>query len=269
MSSTSSEALGVDKLVKRFTGPSGDSVLALNQLSLSVAAGSVVAVVGSNGAGKSTLLANIAGSAFPDSGRITVRGRDVTDLPSWRRVGSVAIVRQNPQANVLGGLTIEENFALALGGRGFSGLRLAGGRKVREEAAEALRAFHMGLEDRLSARAGTLSGGQRQAVAIAMATVHKPDVLLLDEHVAALDPNSARLVTEKTAEFIEQASITTLMVTHDMQYALTHSDRLLMMHRGEVVMDLGAEEKAAVTVPMLIERFEQLSGQALPDRMVL
>jgi len=262
-------ALDIRGCTKRFRSPSGDNVLALDGVSLSVGSGAVVAIVGSNGAGKSTLLSAIAGSSFPDSGSISIRGREVTELPSWKRTGSVAVVRQNPQTNVLGGLTIEENFALARVGRGRASLGAAGGRKVRAEAAKALAQFDMGLEDRLSARTATLSGGQRQAVAIAMATLHTPDVLLLDEHVAALDPKSARLVTEKSMQFIRKAGITTLMVSHDMQYALEHSDRLLMMHRGSIVMDLGSEEKDALTVPMLIERFESLSGEALPDRMVL
>jgi putative tryptophan/tyrosine transport system ATP-binding protein len=255
---------------KRFRGVGRDVLVALDHVDLEVPAGQVVALVGSNGAGKSTLLSIIGGSLVPDAGSVTIRGRDLTQLPSWKRVGIVARVRQNPEHNVLPTLTIEENFSLATAAvQGRFGWGRAGGRRVRDIARRGLEPFGLGLEDRLGVLAGTLSGGQRQAVAVAMATLGDPDVLLLDEHVAALDPKSARLVSEETERVVRQKAITTLLVTHDMRYALARSDRLLMLHRGRVVLDLVAEEKDALDVHGLVERFEALTGEEVPDRTLL
>jgi putative ABC transport system ATP-binding protein len=230
----------------------------------------VVALLGSNGAGKSTLLSVIGGNLLPDAGSITIGGEDITLLPSWKRVGKVARVRQNPEQNVFSALTIEENFALALAKLpGRFTLRRAGGKKVRQRAAESLEPFGLGLELRLHALAGTLSGGQRQAVAVAMAMLGRPKVILLDEHVAALDPTSARLVSDETEQLVRSAGITTLMVTHDMAFALERADRLVMLHRGRQVMDIKGEEKAGLDVFGLIGRFEELTGDAIPDRLAL
>jgi putative ABC transport system ATP-binding protein len=249
---------------------SADDVLALDAIDVEVERGTVVAIVGSNGAGKSTFLSVIAGSLLPTGGRIEVDGEDVTEMPSWRRSRVVARVRQDPTQNVFGALTIEENFALRrAGANGRFSLARASSRKVREEARAALRVFGMGLEDRLDDLAQTLSGGQRQAVAVAMAAAVKPQILLLDEYVAALDPKSARAVSEHTLNSVREQGITTLMVTHDMNHALTHSDRLLMFHRGQIVMSLSAEEKESVDVPTLVERFEHLAGGTLGDRALL
>ncbi|MDQ1583737.1 MAG: putative tryptophan/tyrosine transport system ATP-binding protein [Microbacteriaceae bacterium] len=260
--------LEVEGVVKRFAaGGRAEAVVALDGIDLTLAPGDVVALVGSNGAGKSTLLSAISGTLFPDAGRIQVAGRDLTGLPSWQRVKYVSRVRQNPEENVLADLTIEENFALALGARRrMPAFRRAAGDHVRREARRALEPFDMGLEDRLTILSGTLSGGQRQAVAVAMATIGHPGVLLLDEPVAALDPKNARLVIEETERIVRESSITTLMVTHDMHHALTHSDRLVMLHRGRVVMDLGRAEKEDLDVAALVERFERVAGEAMPDR---
>ncbi|HEY8581298.1 MAG TPA: ATP-binding cassette domain-containing protein, partial [Capillimicrobium sp.] len=262
--------LEVRGCVKRFRGAGREVLVALDRVDLTVSAGQVVALLGSNGAGKSTLLSIVGGSLLPDEGSVVVGGRDITGLPSWKRVGCVSRVRQNPEHNVLSALTIEENFSLAIGSlRRRFGFRLTGGRQVREVARESLRPFGLGLEDRLRVLAGTLSGGQRQAVAVAMATLGHPDVLLLDEHVAALDPKSARLVSDETERIVREASITTLMVTHDMGHALERADRLLMLHRGRIVMDLEGSEKDALDVHRLINRFEELTGDEMPDRTLL
>lgn len=262
--------LTLDEVRKQFRRPGGaDSVMALDGISLDVRPGTVVGIIGSNGAGKSTLLAAIAGTLLPDGGTIIVGDRDVTSVPSWKRTSVVARVQQNPQANVFGDLTIEENFALKLAGTSRFGLRRAKSRKVRLTAAELLARFGMGLEDRLDTPAGVLSGGQRQAVAVAMSLAGDPTVLLLDEHTAALDPRSARLVGEETARYIRQAGTTTLMVTHDMRSALADVDRLIMMHRGAIVMDISGAEKSEYTVPKLVERFEELTGDAVSDRVLL
>jgi putative ABC transport system ATP-binding protein len=261
----------VEGITKRFRQPGGvDEVVALDDLSLTVEPGSVLAIVGSNGAGKSTLLSIVAGSVLPDAGTIEVGGEDIGRQPSWKRSRIVARVRQDPTQNVFDALTIEENFALReAGSRGRFTLRRAARRSSRDAARSALEPFGMGLEDRLHSLARTLSGGQRQAVAVAMATLIEPQVLLLDEYVAALDPKSARLVSEQSLEVVRKQGITTLMVTHDMAHALANSDRLLMFHRGKIVMDLTAAEKAKLEVPELVERFESLAGGALGDRALL
>lgn len=264
-------ALEITNCTKRFKGFGRNEVVtAVDNISLTLEPGSIVALVGSNGSGKSTLLSMIAGSLLPDEGQITVRGHDITMLPSWKRTGHVALVRQNPEHNVFSALSIVENFALADCGktRNFN-FRRAAGQPVREIAREALAQFSMGLEDRLDALAGTLSGGQRQAVSVAMATSRNPGLLLLDEHVSALDPTRARVVMEETEAIVRRRGIDTLMVTHDMSHALKHSDRLLMMHRGRVVMDMNQNEKASLTVPDLLVRFEKLTGETLPDNALL
>lgn len=271
MTSPAQSQLELRRCTKTYPGPPGGAkTVAVDDISLEIAPGQVVAVVGSNGAGKSTLLSIIAGSTLPEAGSVLIDGKDVTHLPSWSRAGYVGRVRQNPEHNVLPTLTVEENFALALAyqRRGFR-LRVALTNRVRQLVREALRPFGMGLEDKLGVLAHHLSGGQRQAVAVAMATVRRPSVLLLDEHVAALDPNSARAVMAETSAIVEELGITTVMVTHDMGRALEHSDRLLMMHRGRVIMDLAGREKDQMGVPELVRRFEGESGTAVPDRSIL
>lgn len=264
------EDLLVEGCTKRFRGTGQDLVTAVDNLTLRVSGGGMVAIIGSNGAGKSTLLSLIAGTTFPDSGRIVVSDRDISRMPSWQRVNLVSRVRQNPEHNMLSALTIEDNIALVLArGRGRFRLRRAGGRQVRELAREALAPLGMGLEDRLHARTGTLSGGQRQAMAVAMSSLGSPAVLLLDEHVAALDPNSAKRVTELTERLIRERGITTLMVTHDMAYALRHADRLLLMHAGRVVLDIQRDVMESLTVEDLHHQFSELAGEVLPDSTLL
>ncbi len=257
--------------MKRFKAAGrNETFTAVDRLSLRLEPATIVALVGSNGSGKSTLLSMIAGSLQPDEGEIRVDGSPVTGMPSWRRTGLVALVRQNPEHNVLSALTIAENFALALAGKAKSfNLRRAVVPNVREVARKALGQFGMALEDRLDNLAGNLSGGQRQAVSVAMATCRDPGLLLLDEHVSALDPTRARIVMEKTEEIVRARGVATLMVTHDMGHAIRHSDRLILMHRGRVAMDLGQDQKAGLTVPDLLRRFEELTGETLPDSTVL
>ncbi|TWI35981.1 ABC transporter ATP-binding protein [Paracoccus sulfuroxidans] len=274
MSSTSPEtrpALEVVNVLKQFK-QAGRSELftAVNRVNLTIAPGQIVAMVGSNGSGKSTLLSMIAGSQRPDQGEIRVAGVAVTDMPSWQRTGLVALVRQNPEHNVFSALTIAENFALADAGKSKRfNLKGAVTPRIKDMARAALAQFSMGLEDRIDNLAGNLSGGQRQAVSVAMATCRDPGLLLLDEHVSALDPTRARVVMEKTEEIVRARRVATLMVTHDMSHAIKHSDRLILMHRGQITMDLGAEEKAGLTVPTLLRRFEELTGESLPDSAVL
>jgi len=266
---TTPGSLQLEACSRSFTGAGGDRIRALDDVTLTVDSGEVVAIVGSNGAGKSTMLSLIAGSALVDTGRVLIDGVDQTLQPSWKRAGYVQRVRQNPADNVIGSLTIEENFALVLPDPHRFWLKRRRRGPLRERAAEALRPFEMRLEDRLNTFADELSGGQRQAVAVAMATVAQPSVLLLDEHTAALDPKSARLVLEVTDRLVRSASITTLMVTHDMSRALLHADRLLMMHRGKIVTDIRDEEMKSLEPHDLIEIFERQSGDVVSDRTAL
>lgn len=262
--------LVVDHCTKRYYGSGHEQFTALDRMSLTVARGTIVSIVGSNGAGKSTLLSIISGNVLPDEGRVIVRGADITSLPSWRRVRTVARVRQNPEFNMLSALTIEENFTLALARRrGRFGFRIAGGHQVRDAVRELLAPLGMGLENRLGTITGALSGGQRQAMAVAMASIGEPALLLLDEHVAALDPNSARRVNEITDQLVRSANITTLMVTHDMDRALEGSDRLIMLHAGKIVLDLDRRQGPALSVQDLHDRFADLVGQSLPDQTLL
>lgn len=261
--------LRVESASRSFEGAGGDQILAVDNLTLEVVPGDVVAIVGSNGAGKSTLLSLIAGSTLLDSGRIVIDSIDQTLQPSWRRASLVQRVRQNPAENVIGSLTIEENFALVMPERRRFWLRRASRSRLRDIASRALEPFGMGLEDRLGTLADELSGGQRQAVAIAMATVARPAILLLDEHIAALDPKSGRLVMAATERIVKETKTTTLIVTHDMSRALSHSNRLLMMHRGHIVLDLDREAKATLEPLDLIELFERESGDVISDRTAL
>lgn len=262
--------LEVVDCTKIFVAAGREQVTAIDGLSLAVRPGTFVSVIGSNGAGKSTLLSIVAGNLLPDGGQIKVRGEDVTTLPSWRRFRLVSRVRQNPQDNMASSLTVEENFALALAGkRGRFSLRRSSGHQIRETAARVLEPLGLGLEDRLSAISGNLSGGQRQAVAVALASLGSPAVMLLDEHTAALDPNGARRVNEATERIVRENNITTLMVTHDMEHALTHADRLLMMHAGRIVLDVEGEALTGLTALDLQERFAELAGTGLSDAALL
>lgn len=262
--------LALEGIRKHFYAPGQELVTALDGIDLTIEPGTFVSVIGSNGAGKSTMLSVVAGSLLADAGRIVVRGQNLTSLPSWKRIQVVSRVRQNPQDNMISTLTIEENFALALAGkRGWFKLQRSSKQQIRDAAAEALRPLNMGLENRLSAVSGSLSGGQRQAIAVVMASLGSPAVMLLDEHVAALDPNSAGRVNEVTEQIVREQHITTLMVTHDMTHALAHADRLLMMHAGQVVLDIAGDELRGVTVEDLQHRFAALSGGSLSDAAML
>jgi putative ABC transport system ATP-binding protein len=253
----------LEHVVKRFFKGTPDERIAIDDLSLVLEEGQFTVVIGSNGAGKSTLLNLVAGPATPDSGRIEIDGTDVTRWPTHRRADRVARVLQDPMQGTLPTLTVEENLALAeMRGRGRS-LRPALSRERRTRYAALLGAYGLGLEQRLGGRVGTLSGGQRQVVSLAMAVLEAPRVLLLDEHTAALDPRTAAIVQQATLKAVAEHRLTTLMVTHDMQQALACGDRLLMMHAGRIVLDATGEERAALTVEGLVQRFRLADDRLL------
>jgi putative tryptophan/tyrosine transport system ATP-binding protein len=246
-----------------------DEVVALDDVDLKLAESDFATVIGSNGAGKSTLLAVIAGTQPLDAGRVVLEGRDVSRLPAYARARSIGRVAQDPRAGTAESLTVEENLALAL----LRGQARGLGRGVTEARRALFRAaledLGLGLEDRLGARVGTLSGGQRQALTLLLATLRSPRLLLLDEHVAALDPRTAPLVLDITRRLVEEQRITTLMVTHNVEHALVFGNRLLMLHAGRIVLDVSADEKRALGVPDLIARYEHQAHARLTDDRVL
>ncbi len=242
---------------------------ALQGLSLTIPSGQFVTVIGSNGAGKSTLLNAISGDLFIDTGRIQVDDTDVTKMPVWDRATHVARVFQDPMAGTCEDLTIEENLSLALSRGAPRGLRWAVKKSMREAFRTRLASLGLGLENRLTDRIGLLSGGQRQAVSLLMATLQPSRILLLDEHTAALDPRTAHFVLKLTCDIVAQQKLTTLMVTHSMKQALEVGDRTVMLHQGKVVLDVQGEQRKGLDVPQLLEMFERVRGETVSDDALL
>lgn len=255
---------------KIFSPGTVDEVKALDGINHIVNERDFVTIIGSNGAGKSTLLNLIAGVYPPvKGGKIFIRGKDVTRLKEYRHAAYTGRVWQDPSVGTAKILTIEENLSLAFSRGKKRRLIKAINKKRRELFRSALKPLGLGLEDRLSAPVGTLSGGQRQALSLVMATISKPDLLLLDEHIAALDPTTAQTVMKLTAEIVNREQITTMMVTHDMDVALSIGNRLIMMHKGKIILDFDEEKKKLLTIPDLITAFENASGSKFSDDKVL
>ena len=254
-------------LKKTFNPGSPDARAALDGLSLSVARGDFLSIIGANGAGKSTLFNAIAGSFLTDSGRIILDGRDITLLSEHKRAREIGRLFQDPLLGSAAGMSIEENLSLAAGGGGWLSVP---GRRDRALFREKLAALNMGLEDRMSQAVGSLSGGQRQALTLMMATIRPPKLLLLDEHTAALDPATAEKVLSLTERIVREEQLTCLMITHNMQSALELGNRTIMMDRGRIIYDVAGEERKRLTVTDLLERFREASGKVLTnDRMLL
>lgn len=238
---------------------------ALRGMTLDIPSGQFVTVIGSNGAGKSTFLNAVSGDLAVDSGTIMIDELDVTDKPVWVRAQQVARVFQDPMAGTCEDLTIEENMSLAsCRGQG-RGLSKAVKRSMREEFRERLATLGLGLENRLTDRIGLLSGGQRQAVSLLMASLRPSRILLLDEHTAALDPRTAAFVLELTARIVSESKLTTMMVTHSMRQALDVGDRTVMLHQGKVVLDVAGDQRQGLDVPDLLVMFERVRGETLAD----
>ena len=242
---------------------------ALRGLSLDIPEGQFVTVIGSNGAGKSTLLNAVSGDLAVDSGRIEISGQDVTRLPVWGRAQRVARVFQDPMAGTCEDLTIEENMALAQRRGARRTLAHAVKAPMRELFRERLAILGLGLENRLGDRIGLLSGGQRQAVSLLMAALQPSRLLLLDEHTAALDPRTADFVLQLTARIVAESRLTTMMVTHSMRQALDVGERTVMLHQGQVVLDVSGDERARMDVPDLLHMFEKVRGEKLADDALL
>lgn len=250
---------------KYFFAGTPNQVKALDNISLQIKSGDFVTVIGSNGAGKSTLLKAVAGVIQVDAGGIVIDGRDMTGQPEYLRARDIGRIDQDPLASTAADLSIEENLAIAyLRGQKRGLARAVTGQRTGYFR-NTLRNIGLGLEDRLQVPVGTLSGGQRQALALVMATLARPKLLLLDEHTAALDPKAARQVMEITERLVHQYNLTTLMITHNMEQALRFGSRLIMMHRGRVILDIGTEEKSKLTVAALVDRFTSTSGMVFDD----
>lgn len=259
--------LKISHISKTFNPGTVNEKKVIRDLSLHLAPGDFVTIIGSNGAGKSTLFNAICGDFLTDSGSIVVNGQDVTFMPSYKRSKHIGRLFQDPMRGSAPGMTIEENLALAAGHGGwFSHVSAKEKKAFRDQLAQ----LDMGLEDRMKQPVGLLSGGQRQALTLLMATMNPPWLLLLDEHTAALDPATAEKVLEITKSVVAEHSITTLMVTHNMTQALELGNRTLMMNGGDIVLDVSGEERTHMTVNDLLERFKQGSGRDLDnDRMLL
>jgi putative ABC transport system ATP-binding protein len=255
----------ITSLEKTFEQPGGDVVPALRGVSLTIPAGQFLTVIGSNGSGKSTILNVIAGTYLTDSGTIRIGDVDVTRWPEHRRAAHVGRVFQDPFKGTCPSMTVAENLRMAeLRGKR-RGLRIGLDRASLERYREALASLGMRLEGRLQASMGTLSGGQRQAVTLLMATLTRPDLLLLDEHTAALDPRSTEQVVQLTEEIIRKEGLTTLMVTHSMQQAVALGDRVVLMHRGRIVETIGGARKRQLRVEELLDSFDRLRSADTVD----
>ncbi len=262
--------LKITNLQKTFNPGTINAKTALAGLDLTLADGDFVTVIGGNGAGKSTLLNAIAGVWKPDFGTIEIDGINVTAMPEHKRAQFLGRVFQDPMKGTAPDMEIAENLAIAAR-RGTKRRLVWGVRKAEREEYRALLArLELGLEDRLSTKVGLLSGGQRQAVTLLMATLNRPKLLLLDEHTAALDPKTAAKVLELTDRIVHKHNLTTLMITHNMQDAIDHGNRLIMLHDGKVIIDVSGEEKKKLTVADLLGLFAQASGKAfVNDRAIL
>ena len=262
--------LDVKDIRKTFNKGTVNEKRALQGLNLHLNDGDFVTVIGGNGAGKSTMLNAIAGVWPVDSGTITIDDVDVTKQPEYKRAKYIGRVFQDPMMGTAANMQIDENLAIASRRGKFPGLAWSSKAKQKEQFREMLRKLDLGLEDRLSSKVGLLSGGQRQAVTLLMATLNKPKLLLLDEHTAALDPKTAAKVLALTEKIVERDHLTTLMITHNMRDALRCGNRLIMLYNGQVIIDVAGEEKKNLDVPDLLKMFEKASGaEMVNDRMLL
>lgn len=261
--------LELKNIYKTFNPGTINEKLALDGLSLKLKEGDFVTVIGGNGAGKSTMLNAVAGTWLVDEGQILIDGSDVTKLPEYKRAAYLGRVFQDPMTGTAATMGIEENLALAKRRGKIRSLRPGIVRKEREEYRELLKTLGLGLEDRLTSKVGLLSGGQRQALTLLMATLKKPKLLLLDEHTAALDPKTAAKVLEITDMIVNRDHLTTLMITHNMQDAIAHGNRLIMMMDGKIILDIEGEEKKKLTVRNLLDQFEKASGKEFSNDAAL
>jgi putative ABC transport system ATP-binding protein len=262
--------LRMKNIYKTFNPNTVNEKLVLNDLNLELNDGDFVTVIGGNGAGKSTMLNMIAGVHYPDRGQIILDGEDITVLPEYKRARYLGRVFQDPMMGTAANMEIEENLALAYRRGQKRGLGWGITKEEKELYIEKLKTLDLGLETRLTAKVGLLSGGQRQALTLLMATLKQPKLLLLDEHTAALDPKTASKVLELSEQIIKANALTAMMVTHNMKNAIQYGNRLIMMYEGRIIFDVSGEEKKSLKVSDLLDKFEKASGgEFANDRMIL
>ncbi|KYG25559.1 ABC transporter ATP-binding protein [Alkalihalobacillus trypoxylicola] len=262
--------LNIEQLSITFNEGTPDEKKALANINLSLTPGQFVTIIGSNGAGKSTLMNMISGSLMPDVGDVKIAGNKVTFEPEYKRARLIGRVFQDPMAGTAPSMTIEENLALAYSRNKKRTLKFGVTKNRKDLFVEHLKTLNLGLENRLYAKVGLLSGGERQALSLLMATFTEPKILLLDEHTAALDPSRAELITNLTKEIVEAHQLTTLMVTHNMQQALDLGNRLIMMDKGQIILDVNEEEKKGLTIEKLLQEFQRIRGTQMEnDRAIL
>jgi putative ABC transport system ATP-binding protein len=262
--------LRIANLTKIFNSGTVNEKIALNDISLHLKEGDFVTIIGSNGAGKSTLMNAVAGTIKVDKGRIEINNIDITGQPEHIRAKLIGRVFQDPMTGTAAGMTVEENLVLALKRGQKRTLRKSIKNKERTLFKEQLKQLGLNIENNLQQKVGLLSGGQRQALTLLMATITKPELLLLDEHIAALDPQTAYQVMKLTKEIVKSYRLTTLMITHDLHQALAVGNRTIMMHNGRIVFELKGEERKKATVSTLLSMFEKTSGRHFAnDRMLL
>lgn len=262
--------LRLNRIHKVFNEGTPDEKIALDDIQLSLEPGDFVTVIGSNGAGKSTLMNIVSGVMIPDVGTVHIQDQDVSKVSEYRRSKFIGRVFQDPMAGTAPSMTIEENLAMAYSRNRTRGFRLGVTKKRKAYFKEVLESLHLGLENRLNAKVGLLSGGERQALSLLMATFTEPSILLLDEHTAALDPARADLITKLTRQIVDQYALTTLMVTHNMQQAIDLGNRLIMMDKGQIILEVNEQEKKDLTVEGLLHEFQRIRGSKLAsDRALL
>ena len=262
--------LEVKNIVKTFNIGTVNEKKALQGINLSLEDGDFVTIIGGNGAGKSTLMNAIAGVWPVDEGQILIEGKDITKLPEYKRAKFLGRVFQDPMTGTAATMGIEENLALAFRRGGRRTLKAGINNQERRLYEETLAKLGLGLQARMTSKVGLLSGGQRQALTLLMATLRRPKLLLLDEHTAALDPKTAKKVLDLTSEIVEEQKLTAMMVTHNMKDAIHMGNRLIMMHEGRIIYDVAGEEKKKLQVEDLLRKFEEASGEEFAnDRMML
>lgn len=259
--------LKIENISKTFEANTINEKKALDNISLTLNDGDFVTVIGSNGAGKSTLLNAISGALIVDSGKIIIDDNDVTNTPEYKRASYIGRVFQNPLIGTAADMWIEENLALASRRGQKRGLKAGINNEERKKYLDILKGFDLGLENRMTTKVGLLSGGQRQALTLLMATINKPNLLLLDEHTAALDPKTARKVLDLTNKIVTDNKLTTFMVTHNMKDALKYGNRLIMMDNGHIIFEATGREKELLTVDDLLKKFETIGS--VNDSMLL
>ena len=250
--------LQINKVNKIFNEGTPDEKMALSNIQLHLNKGDFVTIIGSNGAGKSTLMNIVSGKIIADTGNVKIAGIDTTTMAEHKRAHYIGRVFQDPMAGTAPNMTIEENLAIAYNRTKTRTLRLGTSKKRREFLREQLATLHLGLENRLQAKVGLLSGGERQALSLLMATFTEPKILLLDEHTAALDPKTSKQLMHLTEQRIEEGNLTCLMITHRMEDALRYGNRLIVLQKGKIVQDLNAAEKAQLTLQDLLLFFEEV-----------